>query len=145
MKTILARVGTVGCLAALSLSAADGYQLSNPGTGTPAQTLAGGGYTATAAATPSAPAEVAGGAYQGSVGSVNVSPAVAVVPGAATLFIARDGTNLVFTWTDDGVVLESADNLNGTIHWQPVTPAPTEKRFATPADQPARFFRLRSP
>jgi hypothetical protein len=144
MKTILALVGPIGCLLACRL-AADGYELTNTTAGTPTQSLAGGGYTATAAATPSAPAGVSGGGYQGSVGAVNVSPAVAVVPGAATLFIARDGTNLVFTWADDGVVLESADNLNGTIRWQPVTPAPTGKTFATPADQPVRFFRLRNP
>ena len=142
MKTILPLVALIGSLASCPLSAADGYELSNPGTGRPAQLLAGGGYTLNASASPAAPTDVAGGGYQGMTGPVSVSAAVAVVPGAATLFIARDGANLVLTWAEDGVVLESAATLNGTINWQPVTPAPTSKSFATPADQPARYFRL---
>ncbi len=145
MKTILPLLVFIGSVVALRLSAADGYELSNPGTGRPAQLLAGGGYTLNASASPAAPTVVAGGAYQGMTGPVSVSPAVAVVPGAATLFIAREGASLILTWAEDGVILESADNLNGPVNWQPVTPAPTGKSFVTPADQPARFFRLNQP
>ena len=142
---VLARLFLLRGPGCLPLAADTGYQLSNPGTSTPAQTLAGGGYTLSASASPAAPTDVAGDAYQGMAGPVCVSPAVAVVPGAATLFIARDGASLLLTWTDDGVVLESADSLNGPFNWQPVKPAPTGKSFVTPADQPARFFRLNQP
>jgi hypothetical protein len=76
-------------------------------------------------------------------GPIAVSDQVAVVPGAATLFIAREGSSLTLSWLDTGVVLETATGVDAATVWQVVSPAPAGQTYAVPVKDPVRFYRLR--
>ncbi len=78
-------------------------------------------------------------------GPIAVSDQVAVVPGAATLFVARDGSSLTLSWLDAGVVLETATGVDAAAVWQAVSPVPAGQTYAVPVKDPVRFYRLRRP
>lgn len=122
------------------------YQLTRPGTGTPPHAIAGGAYSLTARVSVTTHDAQSGADYAltGS-GPIAVADQVAVVPGAATLFIARDGATLTLSWVDTGVVLESATGVDAGAVWQAVSPAPTGMGYLIPTDGPMQVYRLRRP
>lgn len=72
---------------------------------------------------------------------------ITIVPGDIAVFLAVEGDNLVLAWPERGAgfILESTVALGADAGWQPVQPAPAQRRFVTPLSQPAVFYRLRRP
>ena len=122
------------------------YQLTNPGTGTPPHAVSGGNYSLKAkVSAPSAESQSGSGFSMTGSGPIAVSDQVAVVPGAATLFIARDGSSLTLSWLDTGVVLETATSADAAAVWQAVSPTPASQSYVVSTKDPVRFYRLRRP
>ena len=125
--------------------AGDDFSLSELNVSPTLTAMAGGDFTAETAM-------IGEGALRATGGDFTLEAAVTplpitVVPGDVTVFIAVEGDNIVLTWPagGDGDVLESTAALSDTPDWQPVQPAPTERRFVTSRARPAVFFRLRRP
>jgi hypothetical protein len=75
-------------------------------------------------------------------------PTLGGAPLPSALTLLREGDQITISWPCpcDGFVLEAATSLN-PANWQPVDTTPVIStgigRVTLPADQPARFFRLR--
>lgn len=70
---------------------------------------------------------------------------VYVVPGpVALLATPLDSGDMRLSWSAEaaGYTLQFSDALGADTLWQPVELPPGERAFVTPANRPARFFRL---
>jgi hypothetical protein len=132
-------------LAAGAAHAQDPFTLSELKVTPTLTAMAGGDFTAEATLVGEGALRASGGDF---ALEATVTPlSVTIVPGDVAVFLAVEGDTLVLTWpaSGEGYVLESVAALNDAPDWQPVQPAPTERRFVTPLSRPAVFFRLRRP
>jgi hypothetical protein len=132
-------------LAAGAAHAQDPFTLSELKITSPLTAMAGGDFTAEATLGGAGALRASGGDF---ALEATVTPlSVTIVPGDVAVFLTVEGDSLVLTWpaSGEGYVLESVAALNDAPDWQPVQPAPTERRFVTPLARPAVFFRLRRP
>ena len=66
------------------------------------------------------------------------------IGGDAVLMVTRNTQGqVVLTWEAAGYALEVRNLLGGVNDWETVDIPPADRRFSTPANLPARFFRLR--
>jgi hypothetical protein len=103
-----------------------------------------GEFSLTGTAGEPATGQVAGGEFTligGLIGAI-------VMPGDVVLELVRTADGAArLSWSGDtaGLVLESTAGLGPAANWQPVDPAPTGTSYPVPFNQPARFYRLRTP
>ncbi len=133
------------CLAACAAHAQNTFTLSDLNASPTLTAMAGGDFTAETTMVGDGAIQAAGGDF--TLDATVTSLPVTIEPGAVEVFLALEGENFVLTWPESGAgyLLESAVALSDATVWQPVQPAPTERRFVTPLAQPAVFFRLRRP
>jgi hypothetical protein len=132
-------------LVAGAANAEDSFTVSELKVTPPLTAMAGGDFTAEATLVGEGALRASGGDF---ALEATVTPlSVTIVPVDVAVFLAVEGDTLVLTWSasGEGYVLESVAALNDAPEWQPVQPAPTERRFVTPLARPAVFFRLRRP
>ena len=132
-------------LAAGTAHAEDTFTLSDLNVSPTLTAMVGGDFTAETTMVGEGTLRAAGGDF--TLEAAVIPLPITVVPGDVTMFIAVEGDNVVLTWpaSGDGCVLESVAALSNGHDWQPVQPAPKERRHVMSRAQPAVFFRLRRP
>lgn len=126
-------------------SAGGAFVLTAPTAAGGGGTSTGGRYALTGTAGQADAGRLAGGAFTLLGGFIGVL-AAPTVGGDATLAVTLNAAGgAVLTWDQDGYVLEFRAALGDAAGWQAVLPAPTGRTYTTPANLPARFFRLRKP
>lgn len=148
MKAVWVHAALLGLSAFATLaaeSAGGAFVLAAPTAAGGGGTSTGGQYALTGTAGQADAGTLAGGAFTLVGGFIGVL-AAPTVGGDATLTVTRNaGGEAVLTWDQDGYVLEFRAALGDAAGWQAVTPPPAGRTHVTPANLPARFFRLRKP
>jgi len=105
-------------------------------------TSRGGAFSVTGVIGQPAAGALSGGTFQIAGGLIGVY-ALPTAGGDAALTITRANGSAIIGWDKNGYVLETRMAFGAAGVWEAVTPAPIERSYTTPINQPARFFRLR--